>query len=114
MLEVRDRKQVVEFQEPARGVFLAKRIQHKRTRSDGPNDPNVVFETVIHDVLVNGFITEKELSFRFPRGIGVGDVTKDVFHVWGDGKPEMTFTTKQYNDWRLEEMQRARAEQVIK
>jgi RNA polymerase sigma factor (sigma-70 family) len=110
VLEVRDRNQVIEFQEPAPGVFLAKRIRRKRTRSDAPDEPNFILETVIHDVQVNGPITDKELAFRFPRGIGVGDVTKDVFYVWGDGAPEMTLTTQQYNDWRSEEMLKAQAQ----
>jgi hypothetical protein len=38
----------------------------------------------------------------------VYDLEKKVHHVWGDGKPEMTFTTEQYNAWRQEEMQKAR------
>ncbi len=103
-LEIRDRNQVLEFQEPAPGIFLAKRIRHKRTRSDAADDPKLVSETLIHDVQVNGPIADKELSFRFPRGIGVGDVTKDAYYIWGDGAPEMTLTTKQYNDWRSDEM----------
>jgi hypothetical protein len=96
VLEVRDRKQVLEFQEPAPGVFLAKRIRWKRTRSDAPDNPRSVIEVIIHDVQVNGPITDKDLAFRFPRGIGVGDMKKQgVFYIWGDGAPAMTFTTDQ-------------------
>jgi hypothetical protein len=109
-LEVRDRNQVIEFQEPAPGIFLARRIRRHRTRSDAPDDPNLIIETEIHDVQLNGPITDKDLAFRFPRGIGVGDVTKDVYYVWGDGAPEMTLTTQQYNDWSREEMLKAQAQ----
>ncbi len=111
-LEIHDRDQILEFQEPAPGIFLAKRIRVTRARSDTTDKPQFLSEIIIHDVQVNRPITDKELAFRFPRGIGVGDVNKDVYYIWGENAPAMTFTAEQYNEWRRLEMQRARG-QVI-
>ncbi len=113
-LEIQDRNQVLEFQEPAPGIYLAKTIRRKRIRSDEPDDPNFILETRIHDVQLNGPITDKDLALRFPRGIGVGDVAKDVFYIWGDGAPLETLTTKEYNDRRSLEMLNAREGQLFK
>ena len=83
-----------------------------RTRSDDRRKAAHTHfgENIIHDVQANGPIPEKELAFRFPRGIGVGDVAKGVFYIWGDRAPAMTLTTDQYNAWRQKEMRRARGE----
>jgi hypothetical protein len=105
---------VLEFQEPAPGIFLAKTIRRKRIRSDEHGDPNFILETRIHDVQVNGPVTDKDLALRFPRGIGVGDVAKAVFYIWGDGTPLETLTTKEYNDRRSLEMLNARQGQLFK
>jgi RNA polymerase sigma factor (sigma-70 family) len=110
VLEIRDRKQVLDFQEPVPGIFLPKRVQVSRTRSDAAEKPQYLGENVIHDVEANGPIPEKALAFRFPRGIGVGDVGKDVYYIWGDRAPAMTLTTDQYNAWREHEMRKARGE----
>jgi hypothetical protein len=111
-LVIHDRNRVLEFQEPAPGIFLPRRIRVTRSRSDTPDNPQYLGETIVHDVQVNGPVTEKELAFRFPQGIGVGDVEKNVFYIWGDGAPAMTLTTDQYNERRKQEMLRARG-QVI-
>ncbi len=113
-LEIQDRIQVMEFQEPAPGIFLAKTIRRKRIRSDEPDNPSFILETLIHDVQVNGAVTEKELAFRYPRGIGVADVEKNVFYIWGDGAPAETLTTKEYNDRRDAQMLNARGGQLLK
>jgi hypothetical protein len=111
-LVIHNRMQVLEFQEPAPGIFLPRRIRVTRTRSDSAVNPFYLGETLIQDVQVNGPITDKELALRFPRGIGVADVTKGVFHIRGDGAPAETLTTDEYNDRRKQEMLRARG-QVI-
>ena len=111
VLEIRDRKEVLDFQEPAPGVFLPRRVRVTRTRSDTAEKPQYLGDNVIHDVQVGcGPVTEKELAFRFPQGIGVGDVAKGVHYIWGDGAPMMTLTTDQYNAWRQKEVRRARGE----
>jgi RNA polymerase sigma factor (sigma-70 family) len=113
-LEIHDRFEVIEFQEPAPGVFLAKTIRRKRIRSDEPDNPSFILETSIHDVQVNGPIAEKDLAFRYPKGIGVADVAKNVFYIWGDGAPAETLTAKEYNDRRQAEMLNARNGQLFK
>jgi len=94
---------VLEFQEPVPGVFLAKLIQSRYTQK-----PELIVETRIHDVEINGPIADKELSFRFLKGIGVGDVAKKVHYIWGGGAPAQTFSTEEYNEWRQREMKKAR------
>ncbi len=113
-VEIQDRNQVLEFQEPAPGVFLAKTIRRKRIRSDEHGEPSFVLETRIRNVQVNGPVTDKDLALRFPRGIGVGDVAKGVFYIWGDGAPLETLTTKEYNERRDLEMLNARQGQLFK
>jgi RNA polymerase sigma factor (sigma-70 family) len=111
-LVIHDRMQVLEFQEPAPGIFLPRRIRVTRTRSDSAVDPFYLGETLIQDVQVNGPVTDKELALRFPQGIGVADVKKGVYYIWGDGTPAETLTTDEYNDRRKQDMLRARG-QVI-
>ena len=95
--------QVLEFQEPAPGVFLAKRIRETRTRSDTKDNPTFLGEIMIHDVEANGPITEKDLAFRFPKGIGVLDMEKKVIYIWGDGAPASTLTIDQYDEMRRQQ-----------
>ena len=85
------------------GVFLAKFIQARYTQK-----PELILETRIHDVEINRPIADKELSFRFLKGISVGDVAKKVHYIWGDGAPAQTFTTEEFNEWRQREMKKAR------
>jgi hypothetical protein len=56
---------------------------------------------------VNGPVGDKELAFRFPQGIGVLDVKKGVYYIWGYGAWAMTLTTDQYNEMRKRELLRA-------
>ncbi len=111
-LVIHDRRLVLEFQEPAPGIFLPRRVRVARTRSDTPDNPQYLGETLIHDVQVNGPVTDEELAFRFPRGIGLLDVEKKVFYIWGDGAPERTLTADEYNELRKQEMLRLKG-QVI-
>ena len=85
------------------GVFLAKLIESRYTQK-----PELIVETRIHDVEINGPIADKELSFRYLKGMSVGDVAKKVHYIWGDGCPRQTFTTEEFNEWRQREMKKAR------
>jgi RNA polymerase sigma factor (sigma-70 family) len=109
-LVIHDRMQVLEFQEPAPGIFLPKRIRVTRVRSDSEVNPFYLGETVIQDVQVNVPVTEQELAFHFPQGIGVADVKKGVFYIWGDGAPAETLTTEQYNERKKLEILQARGQ----
>ena len=53
-LEIHDRKQVVDFQEPRPASSCPSRIRVSRTRSDSAVNPQYLGENVIHDVHVNG------------------------------------------------------------
>ncbi len=47
--------------------------------------------------------------FEFPPGTRVNDGLNMAFHVWGDGKPNLSFRTgKEMNNWILEQDQKAR------
>ena len=96
-------RRVVDWHEPAPGIFVPKTIRIER-----PQLAQLRHEFLVRGVAVNAPIPEAELAFRFPKGMGVGDAAKDVFYLWGDGKPERTFTTDEYNKWRQEQMELSR------
>jgi RNA polymerase sigma factor (sigma-70 family) len=86
---------VLEFQEPAPGIFLPKSVRHTVSRM-----PGAVFETSIGEVSVNASVADQEFAFRFPAGIGVSDLGRNVWYVWGDGVPARTFkSVDEYNEW---------------
>jgi hypothetical protein len=94
---------VVDYHEPIPGLYVAKTIQLGM-----PQDPLFVTQTNIHDLEVNAPIPESDFAFRFPQGIGVSDVSKDLHYVWGDGVPAQTFKTlDEYNRWRRQQMDKA-------
>jgi RNA polymerase sigma factor (sigma-70 family) len=107
-LEIHDTNRVLEFQEPALGVYLPRRIRRARSRSDAEVNPSFLGENVIHDVVINGPITDQELDLRFPQGLAVGVMNTDTFYIWGDGAPARRLTTDEYNEERKREMQRVR------
>jgi hypothetical protein len=53
---------VLEFQEPAPGIYLPKKIRQTMAWA-----PALVFETVIHDVTVNTPVGDRDLALRSPR-----------------------------------------------
>jgi RNA polymerase sigma factor (sigma-70 family) len=86
---------VLEFQEPAPGIFLVKRSRQTLSWA-----PALVFETVIRDAAVNAPLADRDLALRFPEGVVVGDRRKGVWYVWGQGIPTRTFKTAQeFNEW---------------
>ncbi len=88
---------VLEFQEPAPGVFLPKTVRQTLSWA-----PAVVMDTVIRDVAVNVPITDEELAFRFPEGIRVADRGRNVEYLWGRGVPARTFKmTEELGEWTL-------------
>jgi RNA polymerase sigma factor (sigma-70 family) len=91
---------VLEFQEPAPGIFLPKTVRQTMSWA-----PAIVIETVIHDVAINGPVNDANLAFRFPEGIGVADTGKNVQYVWGKGAPARTFkTVDELNEWNLNQV----------
>jgi|GEM_PF-5877965 len=94
---------VTEFCEPDRGIFLPK--VYKTTIA---GNPKYLRETIVRDAQVNSPISEVELSFRFPEGIEVADVQKNVYYLWGKGSPSRTLTTEELNRRREEEYAKAR------
>ena len=93
---------VVDFQEPKKGIFVPKMI-----RGSSHANPERIYEVEVSDVVVNEpFEDEKLRHLEFPPGIVVLDTTQEnCFHIWGDGKPAMTFRTpEELNHWRLEKM----------
>jgi RNA polymerase sigma factor (sigma-70 family) len=93
---------VLEFQEPAPGIFLPKRIRETMSWA-----PALVLETVISDVAVNTPVGDRDIALRFPEGIGVGDMGKKVWYVWGKDAPARTFKTAQeYNEWTRSQLDR--------
>ena len=111
-LVIHDRRLVLEFQEPAPGIFLPRRVRVARTRSDTPDNPQYLGETLIHDVQVNGPVTDEELAFRFPRGIGLRRRGEESLLHLGRRGPERTLTADEYNELRKQEMLRLKG-QVI-
>jgi RNA polymerase sigma factor (sigma-70 family) len=95
---------VVEYHEPAPGLYLAKTIQCRMSQ-----DPLLIAETIIHDLEINAPIPETDFVFRFPRGIGVTDFGKNLHYLWGSGVPALTFKTlDEYNHWRRQQLDKDR------
>ncbi len=86
---------VLEFQEPAPGIFLPKTVRATMSWA-----PAIVVETVVRDVTVNGPVADANLAFRFPEGAFVNDVARGVFYVWGRDAPARTYkNVDDYNEW---------------
>ncbi len=93
---------VVDFHEPKKGVFVPKTI-----RGLSETIPGRVYEVMVSDVVVNEpFDDEKLRHLEFPSGILVVDATQgNCVHVWGNGKPAMTFQSSgEAWAWRSEKM----------
>lgn len=96
---------VVEFQEPAPGIFLAKRVRQTMSWA-----PALVIETVVRDVAVNGPVDDRDLALRIPEGVSVGDMGRKEWAVWGKGIPTRTYRTAQeYNEWTRLQLELATA-----
>ncbi|HLJ97343.1 MAG TPA: hypothetical protein VKU02_29560, partial [Gemmataceae bacterium] len=86
---------VLEFQEPAPGIFLPKTVRQTMSWA-----PAVIIERVIRDVALNIPFAGEELAFRFPEGIHVSDKTRNVEYLWGKGAPTRMFkTTEELGEW---------------
>lgn len=93
---------VVDFQEPKNGVFFPKTIRG-RTKADSGR----VYEVAVSDVVINEpFDDERLHQLEFPPGILVLDTTQgNRFHLWGDGKPAMTFQSlDELRRWKQDKM----------
>lgn len=92
---------VSEFQEPKPGIYIPKVI-----KGIVKADPNRVQEVLVRDVNVNEPVADDVFQLKFPAGIVVFDTTQDnCYHIWGDGKPAMTFKTPgELNQWKLTKM----------
>ena len=77
----------------------------KLIRIERPQVDQLRYEFHVRDLEINTPIPEAETALRFPKGLGVHDGAKNVFYLWGDGKPDRTFTLKEYNAWRQEQIQ---------
>jgi RNA polymerase sigma factor (sigma-70 family) len=94
------RHRVVEFQEPARGVFLPKILRQSMSFA-----PRIVIESVVREVVLNGGQTPPDLEFRFPQGLGIFDMANNVWYVWGKEVPLRTFRSPQeFNEWTANQL----------
>jgi hypothetical protein len=95
--------EVLEFYDYDFGLSFPKRI-----RSSNTADPAERFETVVTIESINAPIVEAELALEFPPGARVNDGVGMAYHVWGNGKPDLTFaTSKEMNQWINEQDRRA-------
>jgi hypothetical protein len=100
--------EVTEFYDYDFGLSLPRTI-----RTSNRNDPRELFEASLAVESINTPIPDAELALEFPAGTRVNDGIGMALHVWGDGKPELSFrTAKEMNNWILEQDRKAAASGV--
>jgi RNA polymerase sigma factor (sigma-70 family) len=93
--ELKSSNRVLEFQEPAPGIFLPKSVRQTMSWA-----PAIVIDTVFQNVAVNAAVPEKEFALRFPAGLQVFDGGRKCWYLWGRGAPQRTYrTADEINEW---------------
>ena len=86
------------------GIVLPKTLQAFRD-----DEPNLVAQVELRDVVCNAPIDDDELRLPFPRGIVVVDYRSNTYHLWGGNAPARTFKSpREFQLWDAEQ-QRSKA-----
>jgi hypothetical protein len=98
--------QVEEFQEPAPGIFIAKKT--RQTGQDPEFKTPLILTNTITVADVNRPIPDSDLRLEYPAGVVIGDERDQTFNIWGDGKPALTFKSQsEFRNWRIEQITQA-------